>query len=147
MQVTTEASAMEGFRKRGLARGVAGALVVLVAIAGMVTKPWDTRYNGPFEISQAFTTALQERDAATLERLADPNSPDPASLAQRVLAQLPPGELSLVRAEYQTAVSTFIGDFIVTLTGSGTSQTIRVGLVGQTDQVGNDLHDWVVIYD
>lgn len=120
---------------------------MLLAIAGMITKPSETRYDGPFEISQAFTTALQERDAATLEQLADPNSPDPASLAQRVLAQLPPGELSLDRVEYQTAVSTFFGDLTVTLTGNGTSQTVRVGLAGQTDQMGNDLHDWVVIYD
>jgi hypothetical protein len=138
---------MEGSRKRRLGWGVAGALVVLLASAGIIAKPWEIHYRSSFEISHAFTTALQERDAATLERLAEPNSPHRVESVQRILGQLPPGELSLARLEYQSAVSTTLGDLTVTLTSGGVDRAVNVGLRALTDPVGAESHDWFVMYD
>jgi hypothetical protein len=146
MQGTIEESAKVGPQKKRISWGIVAIVVVSLAIGGIIVRPWEIHYRSLFEISQAFTTALQERDAATLERLAYPNSPHPVESVQRILGQLPPGELSLARLEYQSDMAPTMVDLTVTLTSGGLDRTVNVGLRALTDPVGDASNDWFVVY-
>lgn len=133
-------------RRRWVAASVTGAVIV-AGVSVAVLQPWRPDHPSSLSVTDALVSALQAKDLTALAELSATNNSASESAAQKVIAQLPDGQLTADKIVLSEGSGATSSDLELTMRSAQGSKTFHVTLVADVGPASLNAPEWKVAFN